>query len=231
MKKMVIIATILTVILAMGCGKEEPAKPAASRPAPPEKLSLKAGAALDANAAKQPPARQGADRSMAQKETAPNDAMTETESSGTNARQPMKDLIQPNEMQRPFKGTDHSGNTISLENYKGKYVLLDFWASWCKPCHQELSYFQKIAEKYRENDKFALVGISLDRGEKPFQDYITSNKIGWPNILNQGRNDIAALYGIRTIPFTVLINPEGMVVETKLRGDGMLKAVEKHLGS
>lgn len=220
-KKKLSILIVLSLVIFAGCGSDETKTVETARKAPPSKLSLSAEGSMASKPAERAPESALTSDSM---------SANASETAESNRGASMQALIQPGETMRPFQAKDQTGDLVSLSTYKGKYVLLDFWASWCKPCHKELPFLLKLSEKYKEEEKFALIGISLDRGQKPFQEYLNKNNIGWPNILNQGQVNIAGLYGVRSIPFTVLINPEGKVIETKLRSHGMLKAVEKHLG-
>ncbi len=92
---------------------------------------------------------------------------------------------------------------------KGKYVLLDFWASWCGPCRAELPYVKRLVEKHGSNENFSLIGISLDRGEAPMKEFISKNEMNWMNVYDGSGGQIASQYGVVSIPFTVLIDPEG----------------------
>ncbi len=109
---------------------------------------------------------------------------------------------------------------------KGKYVLVDFWASWCGPCRRENPNVVKLYEKYG-GDKFEILGVSLDSNKDRWIQAIEKDNLQWKHVsdLKKWSSAAAADYGVRSIPFTVLIDPEGKVIQTKLRG----KALEDKL--
>lgn len=111
-----------------------------------------------------------------------------------------------------FTLTDSRGKKISLSDYRGQVVILDFWATWCGPCRMEIPGFVKLRDKY--NDKgFEIIGISLDQqGWKVVKPFMKEYKMNYPVVL--GNRQIAAAYGgIRAIPTTFIINKEGQVVD------------------
>lgn len=144
-------------------------------------------------------------------------------------RQAMSKTIQKGEKLRPFQARTWDGQEVDIEKLKGKYVLIDFWASWCGPCRAEIPYVKKLVEQYGSHEKFAIVGVSLDRSEAPMKDYISKNGMNWPNIYDGPGGQIASQYGVVSIPFTVLIGPDGNVIRTMLRGPAMLKEIENQL--
>ncbi|MBI3651826.1 MAG: redoxin domain-containing protein [Acidobacteria bacterium] len=115
------------------------------------------------------------------------------------------------------KGTD--GKELSLKALRGKVVLLDFWASWCGPCRQEMPAVKQVWQKYG-GENFVIIGINLDDSKSAFASYMKSEGITWPQYFDgQGwENKIARLYGVHAIPHTVLIDEEGIVRAVGLRG-------------
>jgi len=230
MKKHMIVLVALSIIMISGCGNEDrrTASGTGRNQArqksgnPPEKLTL---SGRDRHRTVRPENEMKGNVASAER------AIVETEDTWrVKSTQKVKDTIREGEFMRPFKAEDQNQNVIDLESYKGKYVFLDFWASWCKPCHEELPYLQKLTDKYGDEEKLVLIGISLDRSKKPFLQYVKKHDIEWPNIYDRKtEGSIAALYGVKSIPFTVLIGPDGRVIATKLRGETMLKDIEKHL--
>jgi thiol-disulfide isomerase/thioredoxin len=112
-----------------------------------------------------------------------------------------------------------SGDEISLEGLKGKVVLLDFWATWCGPCRQEMPAVKGIWKKYKDN-QFVIIGISQDRDRGALDRYLKEEGITWPQILD-GQGRISRTYGVRGIPHTVLIDQEGAVRAVGLRGGSL----------
>jgi tetratricopeptide (TPR) repeat protein len=121
-----------------------------------------------------------------------------------------------------FKVKSLAGEELSLERFRGKVVLLDFWATWCKPCVFEMPNVKNIWKKYSA-DQFIIVGVSLDRSESALRSYIEKEEIGWPQYFDgQGWNNrVSKLYNVHSIPHTVLIDHEGVVRAVGLRGGGL----------
>ncbi|NND94492.1 MAG: AhpC/TSA family protein [Flavobacteriales bacterium] len=118
------------------------------------------------------------------------------------------------------------GKFVSLSSMKGKYVLIDFWASWCGPCRRENPNVVKLYQKYGGKD-FEILGVSLDSNKDRWIGAIEKDGLEWEHVsdLKKWNSKAAADYGVRSIPFTVLVDREGKVVATKLRG----KALEDKL--
>jgi peroxiredoxin len=115
---------------------------------------------------------------------------------------------------------DTNGQTISLSSFKGKYVLLDFWASWCKPCRMENPNVVKAYNKFNTKN-FTIVGVSLDKDKQPWLDAIKSDKLTWTHISDlQFWNSVAAqTYHVNSIPQNFLIDPNGKIIARNLRGE------------
>lgn len=141
----------------------------------------------------------------------------------------LKPMIRQGESMRPFKATTFDGKTISLEEYKGKVVLMDFWATWCRPCLGEVPHLSKLAKEYKDSKNFAIIGVSLDRDKQRLADFIEKNHLDYPHIFdgNGWKNKVARLYGVTRIPFTVLIDEKGKVIATGLRGSALVDKIHE----
>lgn len=122
-----------------------------------------------------------------------------------------------------FQVKDLNGQPLSLEQYRGKVVLLDFWATWCPPCIAEMPNVKATYAKYK-NRNFEIIGISLDRGKAPLESYIKKEGIRWPQYYDSTRQ-VSNMYQVRAIPSTFLIDGDGVIRKTNLRGSALESAV------
>jgi peroxiredoxin len=118
-----------------------------------------------------------------------------------------------------FTQNDTSGTPVSLSSFKGKYVLVDFWASWCRPCRMENPNVLAAYGKFR-NKNFTILGVSLDRERSPWIKAIQDDKLSWSQVsdLKFWNNEVALKYRIQQIPQNLLIDPNGKIVGKNLRG-------------
>lgn len=118
-----------------------------------------------------------------------------------------------------FSQADTSGKVLTLSSLKGKYVLVDFWASWCGPCRQENPNVVNAFQKY-QNKNFTVLGVSLDKAKKPWIDAIIMDNLTWPHVsdLQGWQNAVALQYQIGSIPQNFLLDPNGVVIAKNLRG-------------
>jgi thiol-disulfide isomerase/thioredoxin len=118
-----------------------------------------------------------------------------------------------------FKQNDVNRKPVSFSNFKGKYVLVDFWASWCGPCRAENPNILKAYNAYKDKG-FTVVGISLDNKEANWKKAIQDDKMPWTQLsdLKGWKNEVSDYYGILSIPCNMLVDPSGKIIARDLRG-------------
>ncbi|MFT5777857.1 MAG: peroxiredoxin [Crocinitomicaceae bacterium] len=131
-----------------------------------------------------------------------------------------------------FEETKTDGTTMKLSDLRGKVVLLDFWASWCGPCRKENPAVVALYNKYKE-EGFTVMSVSLDKAKPNWLAAIENDGLIWPNHvsdLQQWKSKVGKLYGVAGIPFTVLIDREGNIIKTKLRGPALDQELHRIFG-
>jgi len=129
-----------------------------------------------------------------------------------------------------FTGKTPKGEQVSLKSYRGKYVLVDFWASWCVPCRHENPNVVKAYAKYK-SDKFDILGVSLDQDKAAWENAIAKDGLAWNQIsdLMGWQSTLAMTYAVHSIPANFLIDPQGKIVARDLRGDDLEKKLNEVL--
>lgn len=130
------------------------------------------------------------------------------------------------------KGTTLEGKAIDWKTYRGKVVLVDFWATWCGPCIGELPNIKKQYAAYKDKG-FDVVGISIDQDGDALEQFVARHKLPWATIFEKDskRQPLAEQYGVMAIPLAILVDREGNVVSMNARGAELGRLLEKHLGA
>lgn len=129
-----------------------------------------------------------------------------------------------------FSMNDVDGNPIALSSFKGKYVLIDFWAAWCGPCRAENPNVVAAYKKFNKKG-FDILGVSLDDNKDKWLEAIKKDGLTWTQVsdLKSWSNAAAKLYGVNSIPHSVLLDKEGVIIAKNLRGEELHKKLEEVL--
>ena len=138
--------------------------------------------------------------------------------------------IQVGSVAPDFTLPDVEGNLVTLSSLRGKYVLIDFWASWCPDCRKENPNIVAAWEKFK-NKNFTILGVSLDRKKEPWLAAIEKDRLTWTHVsdLKDWKSDAAVAYAIRWIPMNSLLDPDGVILATGLEGEALHQKLEEVL--
>jgi peroxiredoxin len=122
------------------------------------------------------------------------------------------------------------GKSVKLSDFKGKYVLLDFWASWCQPCRQENPNVVKVYNKYKDR-KFTILGVSLDKDPAAWKQAVIQDGLTWTHVseLKDFEGPTVRLYQVEAIPSSFILDPEGKIIAKNLRGEELDSFLNKTL--
>ncbi len=131
---------------------------------------------------------------------------------------------------RDFTQYDTSGHPVSLHNFRGRYVLLDFWASWCLPCREENPEFVSVYNKYKDKN-FTILGVSFDNERSAWIKAIQTDHLPWTQVsdLKSWDNVAGKKYDIRSLPANFLLDPQGKIIAKYLNGEELNNVLSKYL--
>lgn len=129
-----------------------------------------------------------------------------------------------------FTLTTPEGKTVKLSDFRGKYVMLDFWASWCPPCRAANPNLVRVYEHFKDKN-FTILGISLDKSKDSWMQAIAADKLNWTHVseLKGWRGKVSNLYQVNAIPASFIIDPSGKIIAQGLESEHLADFLEKVL--
>ncbi len=138
--------------------------------------------------------------------------------------------LEPGTATPDFEAKNLEGEPLKRTDYLGKYLLLDFWATWCGPCRAETPYLKQVQEAFGNRPDFILLSLSIDKEVSVVKEFVEKEKMDWHHaILGDASASILPSFGVEGIPAILLVDPEGNLIAKDLRGDATVEAVRKAL--
>ncbi len=125
-----------------------------------------------------------------------------------------------------FKAEDIEGRFYSERDISGELILIDFWASWCKPCKEDLPMLRELHRKYKDRG-LTIVGISIDHNRQDWENYLRLNSIPWTSLIGEGQT-ITRRYDFEYIPFYMIADREGNIIQKNIRGKELTGFIEEY---
>ncbi len=124
-----------------------------------------------------------------------------------------------------------NGMMVTLSSFRGKYVLIDFWASWCGPCIKEMPHVISIYEKYKDSGKLQIIGVSTDREEDKWRKKVAELGVDkqYLQLIDKGGETVMKPYDFQGIPYLVIISPDGKILDINLRGQRLIDTIDKYM--
>lgn len=134
----------------------------------------------------------------------------------------------PSNQAANFTQPDVNGKPVSLTDFRGKYVLVDFWASWCQPCRMDNPNVVRAYNEFKDKN-FTILGVSLDQSKDAWQKAIQQDNLTWTHVsdLKFWNNAAATQYGVQSIPYNVLVDPQGNIIAENLHGEEIVQTLRK----
>ena len=145
----------------------------------------------------------------------------------------LRQRIEPGRLAPEFTLARRDSSLVSLADYRGKVVVLDFWASWCRPCRASFPWVREFYEEYREKG-VEIIGVSIDENKASWEKALDEERLPWPQVIDEiekGRSRVGGLYHVLAVPMFVVVDKEGkIVVRAHMEKKELLTVVEKVLG-
>ncbi|MGX8682478.1 MAG: redoxin domain-containing protein [Bacteroidales bacterium] len=135
-----------------------------------------------------------------------------------------KEAVQVGKIAPDFTLPDPDGKPVSLKDFRGKYVLVSFWAGWCPDCRRENPFIVEAYNKYK-NKNFTVLGVSIDRNRETWLNTVEKQGLTWTQVsdLKYWQSDVVNLYAIRWVPTGILLDPDGRILNISLNEDELVK--------